>query len=278
MNRAPIVLTTDFGLEDPYVGVMKGVIYGINPEARIIDHSHYVEPQNIAHGSMLLSTSYNYFPDHTIHISVVDPGVGTERSALIIMTPRAYLVGPDNGLFSGILGKYSDDSRSDTANIHVPAGCKAFRITNSEVFLTPTSDTFHGRDIFAPVGAHLSLGATPSELGDPVESVLGYAGPDLVITEDRIVGEVIYVDHFGNLITNISNTLLTEDANVIVEMSGSCIRSIHRTFNDGNTTTPNEPIALLGSNGYLEIAVPNGHASRSLLLSSGDQVILYKSH
>ena len=92
------------------------------------------------------------------------------------------------------------------------------------------------------------------------------------------MGEVIYVDHFGNLITNISNTLLTEDANVIVEMSGSCIRSIHRTFNDGNTTTPNEPIALLGSNGYLEIAVPNGHASRSLLLSSGDQVILYKSH
>ena len=148
MNRAPIVLTTDFGLEDPYVGVMKGVIYGINPEARIIDHSHYVEPQNIAHGSMLLSTSYNYFPDHTIHISVVDPGVGTERSALIIMTPRAYLVGPDNGLFSGIIAKYADDSQSNSTDIHMPTGCAAFRITNSDVFLTPTSDTFHGRDIF----------------------------------------------------------------------------------------------------------------------------------
>ena len=278
MNRAPIVLTTDFGLEDPYVGVMKGVIYGINPEARIIDHSHYVEPQNIAHGSMLLSTSYNYFPDHTIHISVVDPGVGTERSALIIMTPRAYLVGPDNGLFSGILAKYADESQSNSPDIHMPTGCAAFRITNSDVFLTPTSDTFHGRDIFAPVGAHLSLGIIPSELGDPVETIVGYGGPELVITEDNISGEVIYVDHFGNLITNISNNLIAECANVVVEISGCQIRSIHRTFNDVNTTTPNKPIALLGSNGYLEIAVPNGHASRSLLLSSGDQVILYKSH
>ena len=277
MSRVPIVLTTDFGLEDPYVGVMKGVIYRINSEALIIDHSHYVEPQNIAHAAMLLSTSYSYFPDQAIHVAVVDPGVGTERSALIIMTPRAYLVGPDNGLFSGIVSKYLEKSQSQTPNIDIPSECKAFRITNSQVFLTPTSDTFHGRDIFAPVGAHLSLGVPPSELGEPVESIVGETCPQLTITTDKIVGEVIYVDHFGNLITNISNILLDEYVNVAVETSGCYIGSIQRTFNDSYTLASDVPIALLGSNGYLEIAFPNGSAVSFLSLSSGSEVILHKS-
>ena len=275
MSIMPIVLTTDFGIEDPYVGVMKGVIYGINPEALVIDHTHYVEPQNITHGSMLLSTSYIHFPSRTIHVAVVDPGVGTERSALIIETPTAYLVGPDNGLFSGIVNEYLKESDRNTPSIIVPPECKAFRITNSEVFLTPTSDTFHGRDIFAPVGAHLSLGASPSELGEPVDSMLGDVGLKLAITPEKVIGRVIYIDHFGNLITNIPNNTITEDENTLVEICGHGIGSIRRTFNDVGAMEPAEPFGLLGSNGYMEIVVPNGNAAQWLSASSGVQVIFY---
>ena len=271
MYKGCIALTTDFGLSDPYVGVMKGVIAGINPNAHVIDISHQVQPQNILHGSMLLATSYTYFPSGTIHVAVVDPGVGTDRDPLIVVTPEAYFVLPDNGLVSGILHKYMNQIETKDGRVRVPEECMAFKITRSDLFLKPLSKTFHGRDIFAPIAAYMSLGMSADSLGIPVETVISNAIYPVTHTDGTIIGSVIYIDHFGNLVTNIENNMLDALSGVTVQIAGN-VTPLRNTFNETGFPQQNDMIALPGSNGYLEIALPNGNASITFKISAGAEV------
>ena len=187
-----LTLTTDFGLEDVYVGVMKGVIAGINPDLKVIDLTHQIPPQNIAAGRFCLLNAVPYFPKNTVHVAVVDPGVGSERKGCAIALENGFLVGPDNGLFSGILEQF-------------PAR-KAVSLDNPKYWRTETvSSTFHGRDIFAPVGAHLANGVPFEEMGDAIaiEELTDFSFPSLSFTDNQIIGYIQYIDYFGNLITNI---------------------------------------------------------------------------
>ena len=210
----PIVLTTDFGLSDPYVGVMKGVILGINPSAAIIDLTHQVQPQNLVHASFLLKTSHSYFPPDSIHVAVVDPGVGTFRKAILLTSPAGSFVAPDNGILSGVLEAFLDRHPADGGAVPVPASCAAYELTNPDFQLHPVSSTFHGRDIFSPAAAHLSLGAAAESFGPPLQELVWLPFPQPSVQGNQIAGQVIYVDHFGNLVTNVPRDLLSSGSRV----------------------------------------------------------------
>jgi S-adenosylmethionine hydrolase len=251
-----ITLLTDFGLSDVYVGVMKGVIAQINPELNVVDLTHQIPPQNIAAASFNLMNAYPYFPVGTVHIAVVDPGVGSQRKAIAIQLDRGFLVGPDNGLFSGIL----------TQNSVV----KAVELTNQKYWQTSApSTTFHGRDIFASVGAHLANGVDLEELGSLInpENLVKLTLPKPTAIATGIVGYIQYIDHFGNLVTNISATdLQGKNWRVII---GDNLISASLTYSDSQT---GEIVALIGSHGWLEIAINGGSAQSQLQLDWGARV------
>jgi S-adenosylmethionine hydrolase len=184
-----ITLTTDFGLKDPWAAEMKGAILSLNPSARIVDITHVVSPQNVLEGAFVLSRSYSFFPAGTIHVAVVDP------APILVETQDFYLVGPDNGIFTLTLDALEEEKIKRT-----------IKLTRKEFFLEEVSATFHGRDIFAPVAAHLSLGADPESFGEPLGAPtrrLKIPRPEKY--ENSLTGEVIYIDNFGNLITNIGS-------------------------------------------------------------------------
>lgn len=185
-----ITLTTDFGMTDAYVGIMKGVILGINPEASIVDICHTIQPQNVTQAAFVLSTAFPYFPQGTIHLVVVDPGVGTKRRAVILITHQALFVAPDNGVLSYVIKE-------------AEPRFEAITISNPRFWRSPVSFTFHGRDILAPVAAHLSLGVPPREFGDVIHSLSVFPRPQPYQgAEGELVGHIIHIDRFGNLITN----------------------------------------------------------------------------
>ena len=268
-SSGPIVLTTDFGLSDPYVGVMRGVILNINPQATIVDLTHQVLPQNITQAAFVLGTSYRFFPPESIHAVVVDPGVGTQRKAVCLTTPAGIFVAPDNGLLSYILAAFSPNLSQTAGPAPIPPSCAAFELSNPQYQLQPLSSTFHGRDIFSPAAAHLSLGVPPQELGHPLATILFQPPPLPSRQGSRLTGEIIYADHFGNLITNIAATLLPDDSMIEVEVKAKKIRGLSATFHQDQEPPGQTPIALIGSNGYLEIAVPDGNAARLLQVSPG---------
>ncbi len=241
-----ITLTTDFGLSDPYVGIMKGVILSINPNARIVDISHQVDTGAISSGATMLRDAHGYFPDGTIHTAVVDPGVGTERRPILVRTQGHLFVGPDNGIFWPII-------RSQT---HVDV----IHLTQKDFFLSNISKTFHGRDIFAPVAAHLSRGIDPLRMGIPITDPAPLELPAARQKGDALFGEVIRIDHFGNLITNIHAADIqnwTQRDDVDIKIGTVVIQGIKETF--GNAKH-GELLALIGSSGYIEIAVNRGRA------------------
>lgn len=254
-----ITLTTDFGRASPYVAVMKGVILSINPAANIVDLSHDIRPQDVRHASYFLGTAVPYFPPGTIHVCVVDPGVGSDRGALYADTPEQRLVGPDNGVFTGVFRKL---------------GCRtAGALTNPRFWRTPhPSDTFHGRDIFAPVAAHLSLGADHREVApgaiDPVELPRRPA----VTFGRQWSGEVQFVDDFGNLITNVPACKL-KSLPVKVSLGGTSLGAVRwvRTYSEA---APGELVCLFSSDGYFELAEVNGNAARRLSVEAGVAVEL----
>ncbi|MFB2968881.1 S-adenosyl-l-methionine hydroxide adenosyltransferase family protein [Aerosakkonema sp. BLCC-F183] len=251
-----VTLLSDFGLSDIYVGVMKGVITQINPTLTVIDLSHEIPPQNIAAGRFCLMSAYPYFPNGTVHIAVVDPGVGGNRRAVAIAFADAFLVCPDNGLFSGIL-------------CHTPV-VAAIALTNREYWRTPTpSTTFHGRDIFASVGAHLASGVPFAELGQKIDpqTLVQLPIPECTFTDTGIIGCIQYVDRFGNLITNIPAHLV-DGKNWFVKAAGLSIPG-NKTYSD---TADGSAIALVGSHGWVEIAVSNGNAQSQLQIKCGDAV------
>ncbi len=256
-----ITLTTDFGLTDGYVGTMKGVILSIGPTAIIVDISHDIAPQDVREAAYVLYAAYPYFPQGTIHVVVVDPGVGSERRAIALRTPQATFVAPDNGVLSYVVARERVEEIA--------------HLTNPRYHLSPVSRTFHGRDIFAPVAAHLARGIPLAELGEPLTEIITFSLPRPQFRPDRdIVGQVIHVDRFGNLITSIMSKDLVDHSlpgESVVQIKGQSIRGIVNTYAE---VTSGKLLALIGSEGHLEISVSGGSASQTLEAKVGDKVLL----
>jgi len=253
-------LITDFGTGGEYAGAMKGAILKVNPRCQIVDITHQIPPQNILQASFVLKSIYPFFPPGTVHTVVVDPGVGTERRAVVVEKERHLFVGPDNGVFSGVLqGKGKATS---------------YEIRESRFFLTPVSETFHGRDIFAPVAGLLSLGLEAKRLGPRVEGlvILDWPRPDFV--SGKLRAQILWADSFGNLLTNVSREEYRSELEgraVQIKGKGWSIDRIHRTYGQGRR---GQPMALFGSGGLLEISVNQGNAQKTLGLKPGDPITI----
>ncbi len=254
-----ITLTTDFGLKDPYVGVMKGVIYSINPRVNIIDITHQIDHGDILEAAFILKEIYRFFPKGTIHVAVVDPGVGGKRRSILVKTEDYFFVGPDNGIFWPII-----EGEKDPLIIN---------LTNKKYFLSEVSSTFHGRDIFAPVSAYLSKGEDPEKMGDVIRDPVRLRIEKPSVEKDRIIGKVLRVDHFGNLITNISREDIVrkfgERLDLKVKISDVEIQNLSRTYSD---VPKGKLLALIGSFNFLEISVNMGNASEKLKKGKGEKV------
>ena len=268
---AVITLTTDFGLNDGYVAAMKGVILGINPSAQIIDVCHTIQPQNINQAAFILGTVYSFFPSKTVHLAVVDPEVGSERRAIILKTNQAYFIAPDNGVLSYIIQQYSSRIIDKKCNTIEPGtDIEAFAITNPKFWLSPVSSTFHGRDIFAPVAAHLSLGHLPEEFGSKIKSISVLPIPHPYQSQDNsLIGRILHIDNFGNLITNIRETDLPINKTININIADHTITGLSSTYREGEKL-----LALIGSNGHLEIACSKGSAATLICAKIGGEVII----
>lgn len=276
MSRV-ITLTTDFGTSDGYVAVMKGAMLGVNPQASIVDISHAIEPQSVRQASFILHTSWRYFPDGTVHVAVIDPGVGSHRRAVILKTPSACFVAPDNGTLSYILYEQAklhvphvEHSTQLVTQHNIPPGCQAVSITRQEFWRHPVSATFHGRDIFAPVAAHLSLDVPIGEFGEKIDSLHTFPVP--VPFKDpagHMVGHIIHIDRFGNLITNLRSRDIPAGG-AAVEISNQRIDNTSRYYAQGSGL-----MAVIGSNDYLELSVRDGSAAVVLGAQVGDTVKIF---
>ncbi len=251
-----ITLTTDFGLSDPYVAAMKGVILSIESDAEIVDVSHDIPPQDVDRAAYVIRGAYPFFPKGTIHVVVVDPGVGTERMILAVKTRDCVFLAPNNGVL-----KYIFDT-------HPEAG--VFCATRPEYFRETVSRTFHGRDIFAPLAGHLAKGVPVEKLGRPFEDYERGTVASAVRLEDRIVGEVIAFDRYGNAITNIPAEWLADADRVRVLVKGLVLESLSRSYLD---VPAGELLAILGGADALELSVNRGSARDKLELSLGETVI-----
>ncbi len=251
-----ITLLSDFGLQDVYVGAIKGAIAWINPQLKVIDLTHQIPPQNIAAGRFCLMNACPYFPPETVHVAVVDPGVGSQRRGVAVEFPGGFLVGPDNGLFSGILS--------------LSPAVAAVELTNPEYWRSPhPSSTFHGRDIFAPVGAYLASGVSLKSLGTQIDldSLVKLPIPECKLTNTSISGCIQYIDTFGNLITNIPAAAV-EGKSWSVAVGDLRIPS-RQTYSDVQS---GEIVALIGSHSWVEVAVNGGSAKSRLHLNWGDSL------
>ncbi len=257
-----ITLLTDFGTADYFVGAVKGVILSLNPLAVIADITHDIPPQDIEAGAFALLASYRAFPVKTIHVAVVDPGVGSARRPIVLVAGDHLFVGPDNGIFSYI---YENEQSHQT-----------FHVTAEKYFRQSLSSTFHGRDLFAPIAAALSLGIKPDNFGPMIvdEIRLPPLAP-LRQKNGRVRARIIHIDRFGNCITNITRKTLTSDKEntTTLLIKGKLVRSFKTFFSDANPSR-DQLFAIWGSAGFLEIAVNNGSAARMLAVKRGETVIL----
>jgi S-adenosylmethionine hydrolase len=254
-----ITLTTDFGTGDWFVGTMKGVIASLAPRATVVDLTHDLPPGDIRAGAFALAASHRFFPKGTIHVAVVDPGVGSDRKAIAVQTAKGVFVGPDNGVLSWTL------AREKVRAIHA--------LENEAYFLQPVSRTFHGRDVFAPVAAHLSRGLPIQKLGPALKDFVRLAWPEALVRRDGVEGEVVYIDRFGNAITNLEGSLVTGSARATCEIYARRRRVCPlRPFYQA--VAPQTPVALVGSSGFLEIAINGGSAEKALGVKIGTRVVL----
>ncbi len=261
-NAPPLIaLLTDFGTGDHYVAAMKGIILTINPDARIVDLSHEIAPQNVTEASFTLSAVYRCFPRGSIMVAVVDPGVGGSRRIICLEAGGYVFLAPDNGLLTPV-------ARREKRR-------RIFLVTNRRYFRKEVSATFHGRDVFAPAAAHLSLGVRPEKLGRKTETMVELDLPAPMTSGGILTGEVIHVDRFGNLVTNVTREAFarfrkTRYGNTIaIEIAGTRIRGLSRTYTE---RAPGEPLAIIGSGGRLEISVNGGSARRVLNAGTGTPV------
>lgn len=256
-----IALLTDFGTSDTYVGVMKGVIAGICPDARVIDLTHEVNPQAIRQGAFMLLGSYQYFPAGTIFVVIVDPGVGSWRRSIAAFSDTYSFVAPDNGVLSYTLAE--NDIQSVTV------------LENSEYFLNRVSQSFHGRDIYAPIAAHLASGVSREALGRTVEDYVRLSNPRLTVKDEVIYGEVIHIDHFGNIITSmggfewqgenlqlrprfmpINREIIFHADKAVSVIGAQTFEGIQRTY---AKVSSQQALVMIGSSGYLELAINQGN-------------------
>lgn len=259
-----ITLTTDFGLRDGFAGIMKGVIYDIAPEARIVDISHVIAPQNIHEGAFTLSRAVPFFPVGTVHIFVVDPGVGTPRRPLAARLGEQYFVGPDNGMLTPLIEEAEQNEKP----------VEFVQVNNPKYWLPKVSRTFHGRDVFAPVGAHLANGVSLAALGprfiDPVRIEL----PRAIKTDHGWTAHITGVDVFGNLTTDLPASALQGRTDVLIRLRDAEVDGIVKSYGHKQ---PGDLIALIDSEDHLEIAVVNGSAAQKLGASVGDTVeVIYR--
>ena len=257
-----ITLLTDFGHQDVYIGVMKGVIAQINPELKVMDLTHEIPPQDLAAARFNLLNAYAFFPTGTVHVVVVDPGVGTTRRAIAVQFSQGFLVGPDNGVFSGVLQRQG--------------AIAAVELTNPDFWAASSpSATFHGRDIFAPVGAYLASGVALVDLGETIDpqTLVKLNIPNYIQTESGITGAIQYIDHFGNLITTIPGELV-QGLPWTVQI-GPMIVAGTRAYGD-------RPIgaltALVGSHSWIEIAINGGSAKQYLQARIGDPIQVWRAY
>jgi S-adenosylmethionine hydrolase len=281
ISTTPIItLLTDFGERDGYVGTMKGVILGIVPQARLIDISHQVDPQDVRQAASILAEAYHYFPAHTVHLVVVDPGVGSERRPIVLKTPGGIFVAPDNGILTLVRRRE-------------PAAA-AYVLDNPDYWLPDPSRTFHGRDIFSPVAAHLANGVQLNDLGTPVGDLVDLSLAEPVVSPGSIWGEVFRIDHFGNILTNITGLRWIDDQTAACFPAGlgsdpggpvyfdapSARITIGRNTVDGLSQTYSQVsigqvLSLIGSSGELEISINQGNAQQELGVEVGDPVTIH---
>jgi S-adenosyl-L-methionine hydrolase (adenosine-forming) len=262
MESPIITLLTDFGLQDGYVASLKGSLLTVCPAARLIDITHLVPAHDIRAGAYLLKSTYRDFPAGTIHLAVVDPGVGSERLGIALKTPDHCFVGPDNGIFSWVL--------------HDEPAWNAFSLTEKAYWRTAVSNTFHGRDIFAPVAAHLALGIPLQALGQPC-APLARPWTEPRQENEALWGEVIHIDHFGNVITNVTFTVLKAFAGssgFTVAAGEILVAGMRLTYSN---QAAGEPLTLIGSTGHLEIAANQGNAASLYGIRTGDVLRIQRS-
>lgn len=264
MTNPVITLTTDFGLSDPYVAEMKAVILSINPNATIVDITHQIEKFNIKMGAYILAAASPFFPKDTIHVTVIDPGVGTKRRAILIKTDQGYFIGPDNGVL--VLAA----KRQKIQHI--------YKITNPKLMLPKISNTFHGRDIFAPAAAYLAKGVSPSEFGPKLHKIVTPKFAKITRRKNTILGEVIHIDGFGNIVTNFGKKELEAigaDTTVNIELKNARLQlKLCKAYAE---VKAQKPLAIVGSHNFLEISMNQGNAAEAFQIKVGDKVTLYRS-
>ncbi len=263
MRANVITLLTDFGSKDPYVAAMKGVIISIAPHVRLVDITHEISKFNVIEGAFVLASAAKYFPKGTIHVGVVDPGVGTKRRAIIVSTKSYLFVGPDNGLL--MLAANNEELLG------------VYEIVNPKYMLRDISSTFHGRDIFAPVAAHLANGVQPEEIGKKVEDYVKLPFPEPKVREYQVSGRVIYIDGFGNIVTNICREIINElgikKGDIIHVKIGEHVLRLP-FYKSYGYVQKGELLALIDSYNMLEIAVNMGNAAKRLKINVGDEVCI----
>lgn len=253
-----ITLTTDFGLQDQYVGSLRGVIHSINPKAVIADISHSIPSFNITHAAFVLGCTFDLFPRGTIHVGVIDPGVGSARKPILIQTKNYFFIGPDNGLFSLVLLKEK-----------VVA---VYHLSNPRYFNRVVSHTFHGRDIFSPVAAHLSRGARPFRLGKKIGRFFTLQGMQCSAEKNSLAGSVIAIDKFGNVITNITQDFFDKHVGgktFSIKIGSKIFGTLHKTYAN---VDHGKSVAVFGSSGFLEFALNQGNFALSGKITVGEQV------
>ncbi len=256
--RPVITLTTDYGTNDHLVGVMKGVILTINPDVTIVDITHGVIAHDILDGALAIGQAYQYFPPKTIHVVVVDPGVGTDRRPILAACDQHYFVAPDNGVLSAVYDQTE--------------ALKVWHIISEHYFRQPISKTFHGRDIFAPVGAWLSKSWQTSAFGEPITDFTRFAIPKPRVSGNTVRGVVLRVDQFGNLVTNLrveDVPKLAGNESCTIKAGNAVVKKVVQTFAEGPS---GEPVVVIGSSGYLEICINRASAARTLGIGRGTEV------
>jgi S-adenosyl-L-methionine hydrolase (adenosine-forming) len=253
-----IALLTDFGLNDHYAGTMKGVILSIQANVQVVDLCHHIKPQDIVHGALVLKSAYRFFPKKTIFVAVVDPGVGSARGKIILKTKDYVFVAPDNGILSLVA--------------EIEKQTRFYEITNDRYFLKPASDTFHGRDIFAPVAAYLTKGLSPLTFGNKIQNIVRLKWPNPLIDRKhkRISGEVVHIDRFGNLVTNISEKDLKRfRGRFSIHIKNKSISQLSHSYAEAKK---GQLLGIIGSMGFLEIAANGRSAGRRLKVLKGERV------
>lgn len=259
MTRPILTLTTDFGLSDHFAGTMKGVILGICPAAQIVDISHGVTPFEIGEGAYLIAQAWRYFPKKTVHVVVVDPGVGTARRPILVEAGGHYFLGPDNGVLS---------------MVYLHEKSKVRHVSNEKYFLHPVSHTFHGRDIFAPVGAHLAAGVSPARIGKPMQDFLKpeFEKPQRA-GKRTWIGRILKIDRFGNIVTNfhVSDFGDLESRNFTLALGPQEVTVLARNYAEAGA---GELFLILGSSGYYEVSLSQGSAAKLVKCEPGAAIEL----